>query len=67
MSAAAAVSALKADGFRVWEPPSEADAQLAYLARTGIVEYVLSEDSDMLALGVPPEQIRGISFTRAAT
>ena len=51
--AAAAIAALKTAGFRVWEPPSEADPQLAYLARSGIVEYVLSEDSDMLALGVP--------------
>lgn len=51
--AAAAIAALKADGFRVWEPPSEADPQLAYLACIGVVEYVMSEGSDMLALGVP--------------
>lgn len=33
--------------------PYEADAQLAYLARTGQVDAVLSEDGDMLAFGCP--------------
>ena len=33
--------------------PYEADAQLAYLARNGIVDAVISEDSDLLAFGCP--------------
>ncbi|EGD82731.1 hypothetical protein PTSG_03380 [Salpingoeca rosetta] len=33
--------------------PYEADAQLAFMARTGRVAAVLSDDSDMLCFGVP--------------
>lgn len=33
--------------------PNEADAQLAYLCRSGIVDFVISEDSDLLAFGTP--------------
>jgi hypothetical protein len=33
--------------------PYEADAQLAYLARSGAVHAVLTEDSDMLPYGCP--------------
>lgn len=33
--------------------PYEADAQLAYLARTGVVELVISEDSDTIPYGCP--------------
>lgn len=33
--------------------PYEADAQIARLARTGVVSLVLAEDSDMLAFGCP--------------
>jgi 5'-3' exonuclease len=33
--------------------PYEADAQLAYLARTGKVQYVFSEDADLIAYGCP--------------
>lgn len=31
--------------------PYEADAQLAYLSRAGIVDVVITEDSDLLAFG----------------
>jgi exonuclease 1 len=31
--------------------PFEADAQLAYLNRNGIVDFIISEDSDLLAFG----------------
>ena len=33
--------------------PYEADAQLAYLCRTGYVDFILTEDSDLLAFGAP--------------
>jgi len=33
--------------------PYEADGQLAYLANTGGVDLVVTEDSDLIALGVP--------------
>ena len=33
--------------------PYEADAQLAYMAQAGVVEYVISEDSDLLVYGTP--------------
>lgn len=33
--------------------PFEADAQLAYMCRTGWVDVVISEDSDLLAYGCP--------------
>lgn len=33
--------------------PYEADAQLAFLARSGFVDLVLSEDSDLLAFKTP--------------
>jgi len=33
--------------------PYEADPQLAYLCRSGVVDAVLSEDSDLLAYGCP--------------
>ena len=32
--------------------PYEADAQLAYLARIGLVDAVITEDSDLIAFGV---------------
>ena len=31
--------------------PYEADAQLAYLSREGIVDLVITEDSDLLVFG----------------
>ncbi|KAL3784514.1 hypothetical protein ACHAW5_005277 [Stephanodiscus triporus] len=33
--------------------PYEADGQLAYLASSGLVDVVVTEDSDLIALGVP--------------
>jgi 5'-3' exonuclease len=33
--------------------PYEADAQLAYLATNGLVDAIISEDSDLLAYGCP--------------
>ena len=33
--------------------PFEADSQLAFLARTGAVQYILSEDADLVVLGCP--------------
>ena len=36
--------------------PYEADAQLAYLARTGVVDLVISEDSDTIPYGC--QQVR---------
>lgn len=33
--------------------PYEADAQLAYLANNGIVDAVITEDSDLIAFGCP--------------
>ena len=33
--------------------PYEADAQLAYLSKEGVVDLVISEDSDLLVFGSP--------------
>jgi len=35
------------------QAPFEADAQLAYMALTGVVNYVISTDSDLLVYGTP--------------
>jgi 5'-3' exonuclease len=45
--------ALRDRGTRFLVAPFEADAQLAYLARGGLVDVVVSEDSDMLCFGTP--------------
>ena len=45
--------ALKERGVEFVVAPYEADAQLAYLARSGAVHAVLTEDSDMLPYGCP--------------
>jgi exonuclease-1 len=50
---AALKAALVSGGFPFQVAPEEADSQLAWLARTGAVCGVISEDADMLALGVP--------------
>lgn len=42
---------LKFRGQEVMVSPYEADAQLSFLLRKGIVDYVMSEDSDMVAFG----------------
>ena len=33
--------------------PYEADAQLAFLARSGFVDFVITEDSDLVPFGCP--------------
>lgn len=44
---------LQAGGVECIIAPYEADAQLAYLAITGYVHAVITEDSDLLAFGAP--------------
>ena len=50
---AALKAALDDIGFFHQTAPFEADSQLALMARSGQVEYVLSEDADLVALGCP--------------
>lgn len=45
------IEALKKLGVRYLVAPYEADAQLAYLERKGIIDGILSEDSDLLVFG----------------
>ena len=47
------VDELRANGFAVLVAPYEADHQLAWLARNGIVDHVLTLDTDLVALGCP--------------
>ncbi|KAJ2662981.1 Rad2 nuclease [Coemansia sp. RSA 1199] len=49
--ARAVIDELKRGGFKYLVAPYEADAQLAYLERTGVVTAVVSEDSDLIAFG----------------
>ena len=49
--AAELAAALAAEGVRFVVAPYEADAQLAYLSRTGAVDVVVSEDGDCLPYG----------------
>lgn len=44
---------LKKNNIEFIVAPYEADAQLAYLCRTGYVDFILTEDSDLLAFGAP--------------
>ncbi len=44
---------LKREGVEFIVAPYEADAQLAYLAISGDVDAVITEDSDLLAYGCP--------------
>jgi exonuclease-1 len=44
---------LELDGVEVLRAPYEADAQLAFMARSGAVHAVLTEDSDLLAHACP--------------
>jgi 5'-3' exonuclease len=44
---------LKVHGVQFIVAPYEADAQMAYLARRGDVQLVITEDSDLLAYGCP--------------
>ena len=45
------VQALRQAGIRLIVAPYEADAQLAFLSRTGAVDVVITEDSDCLPYG----------------
>ncbi|KAH9852283.1 PIN domain-like protein [Lenzites betulinus] len=45
------IKALRAEGFPYVVAPYEADAQLAYLERTGVVDGIITEDSDLLVFG----------------
>lgn len=45
------IEELKKEGFRYLVAPYEADAQLAYLERSGAVSAVVSEDSDLIVFG----------------
>ncbi|MCJ1461888.1 Rad2 nuclease [Pseudocyphellaria aurata] len=45
------IEALKTLGVQYLVAPYEADAQLAYLERKGIIDGILSEDSDLLVFG----------------
>ena len=47
------MNALRKLNVQFYVAPYEADAQLAYLCRTGVVSAVLTEDSDLLAYGCP--------------
>lgn len=51
--AAELAAALRVRGLAFVVAPYEADAQMAFLATTGQVQVVVSEDSDMLAYGCP--------------
>ena len=50
---AAAAAGAEAAGGAVVRAPCEADAQLAFFARRGDVDAVLTDDSDLLAFGAP--------------
>lgn len=45
------IKALKAQGVQYVVAPYEADAQLAYLERNGLIDAVVTEDSDLLVFG----------------
>ncbi|KAK0203660.1 PIN domain-like protein [Desarmillaria ectypa] len=45
------IKALRAENIKYTVAPYEADAQMAYLERTGYVDAVVTEDSDMLVFG----------------
>ncbi|XP_074844738.1 exonuclease 1 [Carettochelys insculpta] len=45
------IKAARAQGVDCVVAPYEADAQLAYLNKTGMVEAIITEDSDLLAFG----------------
>lgn len=47
------IDALKGDGVEFIVAPYEADAQMAYMALSGDVDAVITEDSDLLAYGCP--------------
>lgn len=50
---AAVIGALRPLGVEAMVAPYEADAQLAFLAASGAVDAVITEDSDLVVYGVP--------------
>lgn len=50
---AVVMGALRPLGVEAMVAPYEADAQLAFLAATGVVDAVITEDSDLVVYGVP--------------
>jgi 5'-3' exonuclease len=47
------IQVLRARGYDCITAPYEADAQLAFLAREGHIDYVITEDSDLVPFGTP--------------
>jgi exonuclease-1 len=45
------IKVLKIEKIQFVVAPYEADAQLAYLSKIGIIDAVLTEDSDLLSFG----------------
>ena len=45
------IEELKKQNYKFIVAPYEADAQLAYLSRKGLVDVIITEDSDLLAFG----------------
>eukprot|EP00897_Mesotaenium_endlicherianum_P003404 jgi/Mesen1/3091/ME000184S02153 len=62
------VQELKASGVEYVVAPYEADAQMAYLALSGRVHAVISDDSDLIAYGCPRVRSRSTtsSFSSAS-
>lgn len=56
--------ALKAEQVPYIVAPYEADAQLAYLEKEGIVDGIITEDSDLLVFGC--RNVSTVSFFRLA-
>ena len=50
--ASAFINLLYKERVEVIVAPYEADAQLAYLVKEGLADFVITEDSDLLAFGV---------------
>ena len=55
---------LKREGIECIVAPYEADAQLAYLALTGDVDAVITEDSDLLPYGCPTASVWRVASSR---
>ncbi len=51
---------LKREGVNYVVAPYEADAQLAYMEKEGIIDGIITEDSDLLVFGCKQVKIRTI-------
>ncbi|KAI9593067.1 putative exonuclease [Syncephalis fuscata] len=51
------IEALRKENIKYVVAPYEADAQLAYLSRTGVVDAIITEDSDLLVFGCSRKQV----------